>query len=97
MLDWISHQLAVWRYGAGVLLLLSVAALCSSALGAMLTALASWILADEFSGALWLIISIMIAPFYLTDIARRIAELVRSEPPPRDGDLFRKRMRKGKI
>jgi hypothetical protein len=97
MLDWIGHQLAVWRYGAGVLLLLAVAALWSGIVGAVIATGVGWIFAQAFSAGLWLICSLAAAPFFLPDLARHIADIVRSEPPPTASDLSRKRLRKGKI
>jgi hypothetical protein len=96
MLDWIGHQLAVWRYGALVLMMLAVMALASAVAGSIL-ALVTWLTDQAFTGTLWFICSIAVAPFYLPNLARHIADMVRSDPPPRSGDLFRKRMRKGKV
>jgi hypothetical protein len=97
MLDWIGHQLAVWRYGALVLMMLAVMALASAVAGSILAVLVTWLTDQAFTGTLWFICSIAVAPFYLPNLARHIADMVRSDPPPRSGDLFRKRMRKGKV
>jgi hypothetical protein len=97
MLDWIGHQLAVWRYGAGVLLLLAVPALWSGTVGSFIATVVGWIFSQEFSAGLWLICSLAVAPFFLPSLARHIADMVRSDPPPRSGDLLRKRMHEGKI
>jgi hypothetical protein len=97
MLDWFGHQLAVWRYGAGVLMMLAVTAFVSVIVGSVLAGLVSWLADQAFTGTLWLICSLVAAPFFLPDLARHIADMVREAPPPRSGDLFRKRIRKGKV
>lgn len=85
MLDRIRHQLATWRYGAGLLVTLAVFAFLALIPGAFLWAIIVWLLDLPFYGRGWATCTALCAPFFLPGLARSIAIEVSSNPPPKPG------------
>lgn len=95
MLDLLSHQWRVWRYGAGVMLLLGVVAGASLFAAALLLAMAGMVRV-EASWTLWLVVAALVMPFGLPAAARTIADRAREEAPPSGLDLIHLRAKRQK-
>jgi hypothetical protein len=88
--SWIAHQARVWRWGAGALLLIAVAAIVPAILGGLLAYFMSWAFALPFTGLLWFLCALALAPFVMPTLAAAIADKQRADPAPTRVDLIRR-------
>lgn len=89
----IAHWLRVWVWGAKALAIPIIVALGAALCGLWLMLALMWLLGWGFSGPLWLACTLPFLPLGMPAAARRLAQLVRDEPPPSEYEVIDRQIR----
>ena len=85
----------MWRYGAGLVIVLAAFAFLASIPGGFLWAAITWLMGLPFYGWGWALCTACVGATFLPGIAERVAQEVVRNPPPLPRDLDRKQRVQG--